>query len=307
MDADIDCGVVSIRGTVTGRVHGRERIELLAGSQVQATLVSPKLRHRGRGLLPGRVRHGGREAAGAARRSRGRSSRAPPYPASIVRSMTDQRARIRRLTERVSLRGLSEQARPRRARPGPGRPHPRPTDPRVLVDHRTRRRRRGLPRGRADHARADGGLLHPGGRRPGGLRGHRRRQRALRRLRDGRAAADRALHRRFPGARTSRRSGAPPIVRGGAAQAHRGRRACCWAATACATPRSSSATRSPASWTPEQIMTNAAGAAGRRARADQAPRHGDHRHRAQGGPAPAEAAVAAATQSMAAAQPHPRP
>jgi cytoskeletal protein CcmA (bactofilin family) len=41
--ADIECGVVSIRGTVTGKVHGRERIELLAGSKVQATLVSPRL------------------------------------------------------------------------------------------------------------------------------------------------------------------------------------------------------------------------------------------------------------------------
>ena len=43
VDADIDCGVVSIRGTVSGRVHGRQRIELLAGSKVQATLISPKL------------------------------------------------------------------------------------------------------------------------------------------------------------------------------------------------------------------------------------------------------------------------
>ena len=43
VDAEIECAVVSIRGTVTGRVHGRERIELLAGSRVQATLVSPKL------------------------------------------------------------------------------------------------------------------------------------------------------------------------------------------------------------------------------------------------------------------------
>ena len=42
VDADIECAVVSIRGTVSGRVHGRERIELLAGSRVQATLVSPK-------------------------------------------------------------------------------------------------------------------------------------------------------------------------------------------------------------------------------------------------------------------------
>ena len=43
VDADIECAVVSIRGTVTGRVHGRERIELLSGARVQATLVSPKL------------------------------------------------------------------------------------------------------------------------------------------------------------------------------------------------------------------------------------------------------------------------
>jgi cytoskeletal protein CcmA (bactofilin family) len=43
VEADIDCGVVSIRGTVLGRVHGRQRIELLAGSRVLATLVSPKL------------------------------------------------------------------------------------------------------------------------------------------------------------------------------------------------------------------------------------------------------------------------
>ena len=43
VEADIDCGVVSIRGTVSGRVRGRQRIELLAGARVQATLVSPKL------------------------------------------------------------------------------------------------------------------------------------------------------------------------------------------------------------------------------------------------------------------------
>lgn len=43
VDAEIDCAVVSIRGTVTGRVQGRQRIELLAGSRVNATLVSPRL------------------------------------------------------------------------------------------------------------------------------------------------------------------------------------------------------------------------------------------------------------------------
>jgi cytoskeletal protein CcmA (bactofilin family) len=43
VEADIDCGIVSIRGTVSGRVQGRERIELLAGAKVRATLVSPRL------------------------------------------------------------------------------------------------------------------------------------------------------------------------------------------------------------------------------------------------------------------------
>jgi len=43
VDAEIDCGIVSIRGKVTGQVCGRQRIELLAGCRVQATLVSPKL------------------------------------------------------------------------------------------------------------------------------------------------------------------------------------------------------------------------------------------------------------------------
>ena len=43
VEAEIDCGVVSIQGTVSGKVHGRQRIELLAGSRVQASLVSPRL------------------------------------------------------------------------------------------------------------------------------------------------------------------------------------------------------------------------------------------------------------------------
>ena len=43
VDAEIDCGVVSIRGRVTGTVRGRQRIELLSGCRVLATLVSPKL------------------------------------------------------------------------------------------------------------------------------------------------------------------------------------------------------------------------------------------------------------------------
>jgi cytoskeletal protein CcmA (bactofilin family) len=43
VEADIDCGVVSIRGRVQGHVHGREKVELLAGSRVAGTLVSPRL------------------------------------------------------------------------------------------------------------------------------------------------------------------------------------------------------------------------------------------------------------------------
>jgi cytoskeletal protein CcmA (bactofilin family) len=43
VEAEIDCGVVSIRGTVSGRIHGRQRIELLSGCKVHGTLISPKL------------------------------------------------------------------------------------------------------------------------------------------------------------------------------------------------------------------------------------------------------------------------
>jgi cytoskeletal protein CcmA (bactofilin family) len=35
--------VVSIRGRVSGTVRGRQRIELLAGCRVEATLIAPKL------------------------------------------------------------------------------------------------------------------------------------------------------------------------------------------------------------------------------------------------------------------------
>jgi cytoskeletal protein CcmA (bactofilin family) len=43
VDAEIECAVVSIKGSVSGSVHARQRIELLSGSRVQATLVSPRL------------------------------------------------------------------------------------------------------------------------------------------------------------------------------------------------------------------------------------------------------------------------
>jgi cytoskeletal protein CcmA (bactofilin family) len=66
VDADIECAVVSIRGTVTGRVHGRERIELLAGSRVQATLVSPKLLIEEGAYFQGQCDMGGDKATSAA-------------------------------------------------------------------------------------------------------------------------------------------------------------------------------------------------------------------------------------------------
>jgi cytoskeletal protein CcmA (bactofilin family) len=40
---EIDCGIVSIRGTVKGKILGRQRIELLAGCKVHGTLVSPRV------------------------------------------------------------------------------------------------------------------------------------------------------------------------------------------------------------------------------------------------------------------------
>ena len=43
VEAEVDCGIVSIRGQVSGRIQGRQRIELLAGARVSGTLISPKL------------------------------------------------------------------------------------------------------------------------------------------------------------------------------------------------------------------------------------------------------------------------
>ena len=67
VDAEIDCGVVSIRGRVTGQVHGRQRIELLSGCRVMATLVSPTLLVEAGAFFQGDCRLGGppepREAA----------------------------------------------------------------------------------------------------------------------------------------------------------------------------------------------------------------------------------------------------
>jgi len=43
VEADIECGVVSIRGKVVGRICARRRVELLAGARVEGTLISPNV------------------------------------------------------------------------------------------------------------------------------------------------------------------------------------------------------------------------------------------------------------------------
>ena len=67
VDAEIDCGVVSIRGKVTGQVHGRKRIELLSGLPGPGDPRLPQARDRGRGVLPGGLPDGGAARGGRPR------------------------------------------------------------------------------------------------------------------------------------------------------------------------------------------------------------------------------------------------
>jgi cytoskeletal protein CcmA (bactofilin family) len=43
VEAEVDCGIVSIKGRAKGQIRGRERIELLAGARVTGTLTTPTL------------------------------------------------------------------------------------------------------------------------------------------------------------------------------------------------------------------------------------------------------------------------
>jgi len=43
VDAEIHCGVVSVKGRVTGRIQARERVEILAGAKVEASVAAPRL------------------------------------------------------------------------------------------------------------------------------------------------------------------------------------------------------------------------------------------------------------------------
>ena len=63
LEANVDCGVVSIRGSVKGRVRGREKVELLAGSRVEGTLVSPRLIIEEGAFFQGECQMSGAEAA----------------------------------------------------------------------------------------------------------------------------------------------------------------------------------------------------------------------------------------------------
>jgi len=75
--------VVSIRGTVTGRVNGRQRIELLAGSKVQASLVSPKLVIEEGAIFSGQCDMGGLPKA---------SSSILPLPSVVLAGGPDRRS-----------------------------------------------------------------------------------------------------------------------------------------------------------------------------------------------------------------------
>jgi cytoskeletal protein CcmA (bactofilin family) len=43
VEAEIDCGTVSIKGQAKGQIRGRQKIELLAGCRVSGTLNTPAL------------------------------------------------------------------------------------------------------------------------------------------------------------------------------------------------------------------------------------------------------------------------
>src|SRR2546422_867742 len=96
----------------------------------------------------------------------------------------------------LARRRLNLQARPRRAGAGlaPRAGRDGSPDPRRRLDPRRRRRH---PAGARSRDRGDGGLLHAHRGRSLRLRPHRRGERALRHLRDGRDAAVRAQPRRL--------------------------------------------------------------------------------------------------------------
>ena len=88
----------------------------------------------------------------------------------------------------------------------------RPPSPRGSRDLR---RRGGLRAARRSRARPDGRLLRADRRRSVHVRPDRRRERAVRRLRDGRRAADGARHRRLSRSARCRSSVLTEILRGG--------------------------------------------------------------------------------------------
>jgi cytoskeletal protein CcmA (bactofilin family) len=70
VDAEIDCAVVSIRGRVSGQVRARQRIELLSGCRVEASLVAPKLLVEDGAYFQGDCQMGERPEGGAPEASR---------------------------------------------------------------------------------------------------------------------------------------------------------------------------------------------------------------------------------------------
>jgi cytoskeletal protein CcmA (bactofilin family) len=85
VDAEIECAVVSIKGAVSGRVAARDRIELLSGARVQATLISPRLIIEEGAVFQGQCDMGSAAAAAAAK-----GSVVPMAPG--LRSLSDGRS-----------------------------------------------------------------------------------------------------------------------------------------------------------------------------------------------------------------------
>ena len=111
-----------------------------------------------------------------------------------------------RLTAVQPRRRLRLQDRARACSPRSSRRRRSAACRRICGRHRVGRRRRGLSAERRAGARRDDRLLHADRRRPVRLRPHRRDQRHLRRLRDGRPADHGARHRRHAAREAARRA-----------------------------------------------------------------------------------------------------
>ena len=160
----------------------------------------------------------------------------------------------------VPRRGVRLQAVRRRPAPDRGRA-PATDRPARAGGRRHGRRRRRRPAHRRPGDRADRRLLHADRRRPVRVRADRRHQRAVGHLRDGRAAGRGAQPRRVPAGDARRpRCCARSCAAAPTPPPRPARRSS--AGTRSTTRSPSTAWRSPASWHPDAVLTNAGGRPG---------------------------------------------